>query len=80
MTLKPYLKKNLLHLSLVFRLEREKQYTERRMKDFQDALDREAEMCRQAKIEYAKEIQRTQELHDLIAKGTLSFFQQESFE
>jgi hypothetical protein len=32
----------LLHIFLTFRIFREKQYTERRLKDFEDALNREA--------------------------------------
>ncbi|XP_057298976.1 sperm flagellar protein 2-like isoform X2 [Hydractinia symbiolongicarpus] len=50
------------------RLERERQFTERRLQDFQDALEREAAICHQAKIDYAKDVQQSQELHDSIAK------------
>ncbi|KXJ09239.1 Sperm flagellar protein 2 [Exaiptasia diaphana] len=49
------------------RIFREKQYAERRLKDFDDALEREAEMCRQAKLEYAEETRMAQELHDRLA-------------
>lgn len=48
------------------RIFREKQYAERRLKDFDDALTREAELCRQARIEYAEETRKAQELHDKI--------------
>lgn len=48
------------------RIFREKQYAERRLKDFDDALTREAELCRQAKIEYAEETRKAQELQDKI--------------
>lgn len=48
------------------RIFREKQYAERRLKDFDDALTREAELCRQARIEYAEETRNAQELRDKI--------------
>ncbi|XP_078353910.1 sperm flagellar protein 2-like [Oculina patagonica] len=53
------------------RIFREKQYAERRLKDFDDALTREAELCRQARIEYAEETRKAQELHDKI-KGEIA--------
>ncbi|CAB4023642.1 Hypothetical predicted protein, partial [Paramuricea clavata] len=43
------------------RIFREKQYTERRLKDFEDALNREAEMCRLAQIEYRDQIQKAED-------------------
>ncbi|KAK3767112.1 hypothetical protein RRG08_017986 [Elysia crispata] len=49
------------------RILREKQYQERRLKDFEDALDQEAEMAALHKMEYAEQIQAEQELHDQIA-------------
>ncbi|XP_027049665.1 sperm flagellar protein 2-like [Pocillopora damicornis] len=48
------------------RIFREKQYAERRLKDFDDALTREAELCRQARIEYAEETRKAQELNDKV--------------
>jgi len=48
------------------RMLREKQFSERRLKDFVDALDREAEMCRQARVDYEREIQHNTELHQAI--------------
>ncbi|XP_074612593.1 sperm flagellar protein 2-like [Acropora palmata] len=48
------------------RIFREKQYAERRSKDFDDALTREAELCHQARIEYAEETRKAQELQDKI--------------
>uniref|UniRef100_A0A4X2LC40 Calponin-homology (CH) domain-containing protein n=1 Tax=Vombatus ursinus TaxID=29139 RepID=A0A4X2LC40_VOMUR len=48
------------------RIFREKQYEERRLKDFQDALDREAALARQAKIEYEEQAQKEIEIHERI--------------
>nr|XP_047123942.1 sperm flagellar protein 2-like isoform X2 [Hydra vulgaris] len=50
------------------RLELERQYSERRQKEFQEALDREAEFCRLDKIKYAEEVRKQQEIHDEIVK------------
>ncbi|XP_041476082.1 sperm flagellar protein 2-like isoform X2 [Lytechinus variegatus] len=50
------------------RIFRQEQYEERRQKDFQEALDKEAEMARQAKLEYIEQTQRDKELHDKIAQ------------
>eukprot|EP00057_Strongylocentrotus_purpuratus_P026328 XP_011680802.1 PREDICTED: LOW QUALITY PROTEIN: sperm flagellar protein 2 [Strongylocentrotus purpuratus] len=50
------------------RISRQEQYEERRQKDFQEALDKEAEMARQAKLEYIEQTQRDKELHDQIAQ------------
>ncbi|XP_048761563.2 sperm flagellar protein 2-like isoform X3 [Ostrea edulis] len=49
------------------RIIREKQYEERRLKDFEDALNRESEMARLAKLEYEEQTKKDQELHDKIA-------------
>ncbi|XP_059947612.1 sperm flagellar protein 2 [Mesoplodon densirostris] len=49
------------------RIFREKQYEERRLKDFQDALDREAALARQAKIDYEEQALRVKEIHEQIA-------------
>ncbi|XP_068952228.1 sperm flagellar protein 2 [Petaurus breviceps papuanus] len=48
------------------RVFREKQYEERRLKDFQDALDREAALARQAKLEYEEQAQKEVEIHEKI--------------
>ncbi|XP_072172673.1 sperm flagellar protein 2-like [Diadema setosum] len=50
------------------RIFRQQQYEERRQRDFQEALDKEAEMARQAKLEYIEQTQRDKELHDRIAQ------------
>nr|XP_048285257.1 sperm flagellar protein 2 isoform X2 [Myodes glareolus] len=49
------------------RIFREKQYEERRLKDFQDALDREAALAKQAKIDFAEQTLREKEAHEKIA-------------
>ncbi|XP_051006911.1 sperm flagellar protein 2 isoform X2 [Acomys russatus] len=49
------------------RIFREKQYEERRLKDFQDALDKEAALAKQAKIEFAEQILREKEIHEKIS-------------
>ncbi|XP_057565120.1 sperm flagellar protein 2 [Hippopotamus amphibius kiboko] len=49
------------------RIFREKQYEERRLKDFQDALDREAALARQAKIDFEEQALREKEIHEQIA-------------
>ncbi|XP_073933727.1 sperm flagellar protein 2 isoform X1 [Castor canadensis] len=49
------------------RIFREKQYEERRLKDFQDALDREAALAKQAKIDFEEQILREKEIHEKIA-------------
>ncbi|XP_017200164.2 sperm flagellar protein 2 isoform X2 [Oryctolagus cuniculus] len=49
------------------RIFREKQYEERRLKDFQDALDREAALAKQAKIDFEEQILREKEIHEQIA-------------
>ncbi|XP_034855047.1 sperm flagellar protein 2-like [Mirounga leonina] len=49
------------------RIFREKQYEERRLKDFQDALDREAALARQAKIDFEEQAIREKEIHEQIA-------------
>ncbi|XP_072461926.1 sperm flagellar protein 2 isoform X4 [Notamacropus eugenii] len=48
------------------RVFREKQYEERRLKDFQDALDREAALARQAKLEHEEQAQKEVEIHERI--------------
>ncbi|EDO31300.1 predicted protein [Nematostella vectensis] len=50
------------------RIFREQQYAERRLKDFDDALEREAELCRQAKVEYLEETRKAKELRDKLAE------------
>ncbi|XP_023567802.1 sperm flagellar protein 2 isoform X2 [Octodon degus] len=49
------------------RIFREKQYEERRLKDFQDALDREAALAKQAKIDFEEQILREKQVHEQIA-------------
>ncbi|XP_052599103.1 sperm flagellar protein 2 isoform X4 [Peromyscus californicus insignis] len=49
------------------RIFREKQYEERRLKDFQDALDREAALAKQAKIDFAEQTFREKEMHERMA-------------
>ncbi|XP_026948424.1 sperm flagellar protein 2-like isoform X1 [Sagmatias obliquidens] len=49
------------------RIFREKQYEERRLKDFQDALDREAALAKQAKIDFEEQALRVKEIHEQIA-------------
>eukprot|EP00073_Rattus_norvegicus_P034611 XP_008759056.1 PREDICTED: sperm flagellar protein 2-like [Rattus norvegicus] len=49
------------------RIFREKQFEERRLKDFQDALDREAALTKQAKIDFAEQTLRAKEIHEKIA-------------
>lgn len=49
------------------RIFREKQYEERRLKDFQDALDREAALAKQAKIDFEEQILREKEIHERIS-------------
>ncbi|XP_032754683.1 sperm flagellar protein 2 isoform X2 [Rattus rattus] len=49
------------------RIFREKQFEERRLKDFQDALDREAALAKQAKIDFAEQTLRAKEIHEKIA-------------
>ncbi|XP_063114134.1 sperm flagellar protein 2 isoform X3 [Cavia porcellus] len=49
------------------RIFREKQYEERRLKDFQDALDREAALAKQAKIDFEEQILREKKVYEQIA-------------
>ncbi|KAM6156501.1 sperm flagellar protein 2 [Erethizon dorsatum] len=49
------------------RIFRQKQYEERRLKDFQDALDREAALAKQAEIDFEEQILREKEVHEQIA-------------
>lgn len=49
------------------RITRELQYEKARLKDFEDALNREAELAHLAKEEYAEQTRKDQELHDKIA-------------
>ncbi|XP_004605607.1 sperm flagellar protein 2 [Sorex araneus] len=49
------------------RIFREKQYEERRLKDFQDALDREAALAKQAKMNSEEQALREKEVHDKIS-------------
>ncbi|XP_032967176.1 sperm flagellar protein 2 isoform X3 [Rhinolophus ferrumequinum] len=49
------------------RIFREKQYEERRLKDFQDALNREAALAKQAKIDSEEQALREKEAHEQIA-------------
>ncbi|XP_054439986.1 sperm flagellar protein 2 [Pteronotus mesoamericanus] len=48
------------------RIFREKQYEERRLKEFQDALDREAALAKQAKIDFEEQAMREREIHEQI--------------
>ncbi|XP_071954486.1 sperm flagellar protein 2-like isoform X2 [Antedon mediterranea] len=50
------------------RILREKQYEERRIKDFEDALNKEAELARLAKLEYVDKTKKDKELHEKIMK------------
>ncbi|XP_069737279.1 sperm flagellar protein 2 [Phaenicophaeus curvirostris] len=49
------------------RIFREKQYEERRLKDFQEALDREAALAKQEKIDYEEQVIKERECHEKIA-------------
>ncbi|KAM4615776.1 sperm flagellar protein 2 [Polymixia lowei] len=49
------------------RLFRERQHQQQRERDFQDALEREAALARQAKLDHAEEIRKEIELHNRIA-------------
>uniref|UniRef100_A0A8C4WEQ1 Sperm flagellar 2 n=1 Tax=Gopherus evgoodei TaxID=1825980 RepID=A0A8C4WEQ1_9SAUR len=49
------------------RIFREKQYEERRLKEFQEALDREAALAKQEKIDYEEHICEERDLHEKIA-------------
>eukprot|EP00794_Sanderia_malayensis_P007710 gene7710-8548_t len=48
------------------RMAREQQFSERRLKDFTDSLEKEAELCRQAKHEYDNEVKENIKLHNTI--------------
>uniref|UniRef100_A0A8D0EPT5 Calponin-homology (CH) domain-containing protein n=1 Tax=Strix occidentalis caurina TaxID=311401 RepID=A0A8D0EPT5_STROC len=49
------------------RIFREKQYEERRLKEFQEALDREAALAKQEKIDYEEQTIKERECHEKIA-------------
>ncbi|XP_043925933.1 sperm flagellar protein 2 [Protopterus annectens] len=49
------------------RIFREKQFEERRLQEFQDALDKEAALAKQARLDNEDEIRKQIELHDKIA-------------
>ncbi|XP_033035240.1 sperm flagellar protein 2 isoform X4 [Trachypithecus francoisi] len=49
------------------RIFREKQYEERRRKEYQDALDREAALAKQAKIDFEEQFLKEKRFHDQIA-------------
>ncbi|CAM5113172.1 unnamed protein product [Eretmochelys imbricata] len=49
------------------RIFREKQYEERRLKEFQEALDREAALAKQEKNDYEEHICKERDLHEKIA-------------
>ncbi len=49
------------------RIAREKEILERREKEFQEALDKEREMARLAKLEYFEQAKKDKEYHDIIA-------------
>ncbi|XP_010120356.1 PREDICTED: sperm flagellar protein 2, partial [Chlamydotis macqueenii] len=49
------------------RIFREKQYEERRLKEFQEALDREAALAKQEKIDYEEDTLKERERHEKIA-------------
>ncbi|XP_038852765.1 sperm flagellar protein 2 [Salvelinus namaycush] len=56
--------KDVLRQNRVFR---ERQYQEQRLRDFQEALEREAALARQASLDHAEETRKEIELHDRIA-------------
>uniref|UniRef100_A0A8D0L0X8 Sperm flagellar 2 n=1 Tax=Sphenodon punctatus TaxID=8508 RepID=A0A8D0L0X8_SPHPU len=49
------------------RIFREKQYEERRLKEFQEALDKEAAIAKQEKIDHEEQTLRERQLHEKIA-------------
>ncbi|NXU59040.1 SPEF2 protein, partial [Turnix velox] len=49
------------------RIFRERQYGERRLKEFQEALDREAALAKQEKIDYEEQVIKERERHEKIA-------------
>ncbi|KAL2091758.1 hypothetical protein ACEWY4_011556 [Coilia grayii] len=49
------------------RILHERQYQDQRLRDFQEALDREAALARQARLEQAEEARKESELHDRLA-------------
>ncbi|XP_067295685.1 sperm flagellar protein 2 isoform X2 [Pseudorasbora parva] len=49
------------------RIFQERQYQERRLRDFQEALDREAVLARQERLERSEQIKMEQELHKQLA-------------
>ncbi|XP_010079068.1 PREDICTED: sperm flagellar protein 2, partial [Pterocles gutturalis] len=49
------------------RIFREKQYEERQLKEFQEALNREAALAKQEKIDYEEQINKEREHHEKIA-------------
>ncbi|XP_048854234.1 sperm flagellar protein 2 isoform X2 [Brienomyrus brachyistius] len=49
------------------RIFREKQYQEQRLRGFQEALDQEAALAQQARLDHADELCREKEMHDRIA-------------
>nr|XP_012591871.1 sperm flagellar protein 2 isoform X4 [Microcebus murinus] len=49
------------------RIFKEKQYEERRLREFQDALDREAALAKQARIDFQEQIHREKKVHEQIA-------------
>lgn len=49
------------------RVAKEKEILERREKEFQDALDKERELARLAKLDYLEQSKKDKEFHDLIA-------------
>uniref|UniRef100_A0A4W5JKA8 Sperm flagellar 2 n=1 Tax=Hucho hucho TaxID=62062 RepID=A0A4W5JKA8_9TELE len=56
--------KDVLRQNRVFR---ERQYQEQRLRDFQEALEREAALARQASLDHAEETRKEIEVHDRIA-------------
>ncbi|XP_048450235.1 sperm flagellar protein 2-like [Rhincodon typus] len=48
------------------RIFREKQYKEKRLQEFQEALDKEAVLARQEKLDHMEQIQREREVHEQI--------------
>uniref|UniRef100_A0A8C7P6L4 Sperm flagellar 2 n=1 Tax=Oncorhynchus mykiss TaxID=8022 RepID=A0A8C7P6L4_ONCMY len=56
--------KDILRQNRVFR---ERQYQEQRLRDFQEALEREAALARQASLDHAEETRKEIEVHDRIA-------------
>ncbi|CAF1530218.1 unnamed protein product, partial [Didymodactylos carnosus] len=62
------------------RIGHEKELEQRRRLDFIEAMDREAELARLARIEYAEQVRKDKELHDIIASDKAEAQHQENFQ